>query len=157
MKNQTSQESLRECTKYEPLKNSTLIKYRWKTKLFTGFIKNVLSIDFWKIPTLGKYRWKSKLLKSFIEKVPSVDLWKISRLENINERSIFSRVSSRMYKVWTFEKFHTYKISMKDQTFHGFHRKCTKCGPLKNSTLMKYRWKTKLFTGFMKIVLDYDL
>ena len=120
MKVQTSQEFHRKCTKCGPLKNSKLRKYRWKTKL----------------------------LKSFIEKVLSVDLWKISRLENIDEKSNFWRVPSRMYKVWTFEKFHTYKISMKDQTFHGFHQKCTKCGSLKNSHTWKISMKVQTSQEF---------
>ena len=112
------------CTKYEPLINFTLRKYRWKTKLLKGFIENVLSVDLWWIPrwenidgrsnfsrvhrectkyepskisTLRKYQWKSELIKIFIENVLSVDLWKIPHLENIDERSNFSRVSSRMY------------------------------------------------------------
>ena len=120
MKNQISQESHRECTKYEPLKNSTLIKYRWKTKLFKGFIETVLSIDFWRIPTPGKYRWKSKLFKDFIKNVLSEDLWKIPHSENIEERTNFSRVSSE----------------------------CAKYRFLKNSTLRKSRWKSELLKSF---------
>ena len=68
-----------ECTKYRPLKNSTL----------------------------GKSRWKSEFLKSFVVNVISVELWKIPLSENIDVRLNFSGVSSRMYWVWTSKKFHT--------------------------------------------------
>ena len=103
------------------LKNFTPGKYRWKSKLFKDFIKNVLSEDLWEIPhsenieertnfstvssecakyrflknsTLRKSRWKSELLKSFIVNVQSVYLRKIPLLENIDERPNFSKVSS---------------------------------------------------------------
>ena len=151
MKDQTSQEFHRKCTKCGPLKNSkfrkyqwkskllkiftrnvlsvdlrknpTLGKYRWKSKLLKGFIKIVLSVDLWKIPTLGKYRWKSKLLKSFIENVLSVDLWEIPHLVNIDE----------------------------EETSQEFFQKWTKYRPLKNSILGKYRWKIKLLKSFIEI------
>ena len=115
MKNQTSQKFHRKCTKCRPLKNSTLRKYRWKTELFKGFIVNVSSGDLWKIP----------------------------HLENIDERPNSSRVSSKMYLVWTSEKFHTQKISMKDQTSQRFHQRCTKCGSLKNFHTWKISMKVQ--------------
>ena len=79
--------------------------------------------------TCRKHRWKSELLKSFIENVLSGDLWKNPHLENIDGRTNFSRASS----------------------------KCTKYRPLKNSTLRKYRWETKLLKGFVENVSSVDL
>ena len=52
----------------------------------------------------------------------SVNLWKNQHLENIDESPNFSEVSSKMYWMWTSEKFHTKKISMKDQTSQELHR-----------------------------------
>ena len=162
-----------ECTKYRPLKNSTLRKNRRKIKLSksfnenilcvelwkiphlenidespnsSSFIENVLSVDLWKIPHIRKYRWKTKLLKGFIVNVLSVDLWKIPHLENINERFQTSQEFHRECTKCVPLKNSTLQkmISMKDRTSQEFHRECTKCGSLKNSTLRKYRWKTKL-------------
>ena len=137
-------------TKCEPLKMSTLRKHRWKSELLKSFIENVLRLDLWKIPhsenidgrsnltrvsskctkyrplknsTFRKYRWKTKLLKGFVKNVLSVNLWKIWHSGNCDDRSNFSRVSSKMYWVWTSEKFDTQEISMKDQTSQGFHQK----------------------------------
>ena len=122
MKDQTSQEFHRKCTKCGPLKNSEYRKYQRKSKLLKNFIENVLSVDLWKIPTHGKYRWKSKLLENFIEgNVLSVDLWEIPHSENIEERTNFSRVSSE----------------------------CAKYIFLKNSTLRKSRWKSELLKSFI--------
>ena len=109
------------CTKYRPLKNSTLRKYRWKTKLLKELHRECIKWGPLKNSTLRKYRWRTKLLKRFLKNVLSVDLW----------------------------KSHTQKISMKDQTSQGFHQKCTKCKPLKNSTLREYPWKIKLLEGFL--------
>ena len=146
-----------ECTMFRPLKNSTFRKHLWKSEHLKSFIEFEINLDLWKIPlsenideisnfsrvsskctkykplirfTLRKYRWKIKLLKGFIENVLCVDLWKNS---------------------------HTWEISMKVQTPQGFHQKCTKCGPLKNSTLGKYWWKIKLLKSFIENVLNMNL
>ena len=156
MKDQTSQGVHRKYSKYGPLENYTFWKYRWKTKLLKRFIEKVLCVDLWENPHLNIFDWRSKIsralskytkfeplkkstfrkhqrkyefLKIFIEFELSVDLWKIPLSEKIDERSNFTRVSS----------------------------KCTKYKPLENSTLRKYWWKTKLLKGFIENVLSLDL
>ena len=60
--------------------------------------------------------------KVSLKNVLSIDLWKIPHLENIDGRPNFSRVSSKMYQVWTSEKFDTQEIAMIVQTSQGFHQ-----------------------------------
>ena len=96
MKDQTSQELHRECTKYEPLKNSTLRKNQWKSELLKSFHENVLSVDLWKFH-FQEISMKDQISQELHRNVLSIDLWKIPHLENIEERPNFSRVSSNLY------------------------------------------------------------
>ena len=120
---------------------------------------NVLSVDLWEIPHLENIDGRSKLLKSFIEMILSMRPMKNSTLRKISMKDRTSQGFHRKCnQVWTCKKFHTKKISMEDRTSQGFHRNvCQVCRPLKNFTLRKCRWKTKLLKGFIENVLSVDL
>ena len=122
MKVQTPQVFHRECTECGLLRNSTLSKYRYKIQLPKSFIE-ITECGPLENSTLRKYRWKTKLLKGFFKNVLSIDLLKIPYLENIDEKSNFSRVSSKF----------------------------TKCGPLKHFILRESRCWIKLLKSFIEI------
>ena len=182
MKVQTSQEFPRKCAKCGPRKNPNTWEISTKVQTpqgFEGFIKNILSVDLWKIPHLENIDERSKLLKSCIENVLSMNLWKIPHSENTNESPNSSRVSSKYTKCEPLKKSTFRKHWWKSELLKSFIEnvlsvdlwkiphlenmdgrsnfsrapsKCTEYRPLKNSTLRKYRWKTEILKGFIENV-----
>ena len=178
MKDQTSQEFHRSALSINLWWISHLENIDDWPNFSRGSSKMYSMWTFEKILTHGKYRWKSKLLKGFIKNVLSVDLWKIPRLENIDERSNFSKFHRKctkywplknstlrkyrcmtkllrgfiqMYYVWTSGKVHIQNTSMKVRTSQKFHQVWIESGPLEDSTLKKYGWKIKLLKSFIEV------